>query len=110
MPDAPAAQVAVEQHCARWNAGDRAAWSALFAPEVTFEDPVGAPVKRGAEAIRRTWDDSHLPGRDWQLVPTRIVACGDEAAVTMRNIGTVHGRSVEWEARSRSGGSTGTLW
>ena len=41
------AQLAVERHCEYWNARDQQKWSALFADEVVFEDPVGAPPKLG---------------------------------------------------------------
>jgi ketosteroid isomerase-like protein len=86
--------LAVQRHCEYWNGRDQQAWSALFADEVVFEDPVGAPPKRGPEAVRASWERSLTAGREWRLVATRIVACGDEAAVVMRNEGNLHGRSV----------------
>ncbi len=97
MPDSgetSAARLAVERHCEYWNARDQQAWSALFADEVVFEDPVGAPPKPGPEAIRETWERSQTPGRVWRLIPTRIIACGSEAAVDMRNEGDLEGRSA----------------
>ncbi len=66
----------------------------MFAPEVVFEDPVGAPPKVGPDAVRASWERSLTPGREWRLVATRIVACGAEAAVLMRNEGNLHGREV----------------
>jgi ketosteroid isomerase-like protein len=92
------ARIAVQNHCTFWNARDQASWSALFADDVTFEDPVGAPPKRGRDAVRQTWERSLTPGREWRLVPARVVACGDEAAVIMRNEGNLHGRSVVVES------------
>ena len=94
MADASAARLAVERHCEYWNARDQQQWSALFAEEVVFEDPVGAPPKHGLEAVRNSWERSLTPGREWRLVPARIVACGSEAAVVMRNEGNLDGRSV----------------
>ncbi len=94
MVDSSPAQQAVERHCQYWNARDQRAWSALFADEVVFEDPVGAPPKHGRDAVRASWERSLTPGREWRLVPARIIACGDEAAVLMRNEGNLHGRSV----------------
>ena len=41
-----------------------------------------------------SWERSLRPGREWTLVPTRIVVCADEAAVLMRNEGLVDGREV----------------
>ncbi len=94
---APAA-LAVQRHCAYWNARDREKWSQLFADDVVFEDPVGAPPKLGRDAVRDSWERSLTPGREWRLVADRIVACGSEAAVVMRNEGNLHGRSVVVES------------
>ncbi len=94
----PAAQVAVKRHCELWNARDQAGWSALFAENVVFEDPVGTPPKHGPQAVRASWERSLTPGREWRLVATRIVACGTEAAVVMRNEGNLYGRSVVVES------------
>jgi steroid delta-isomerase len=92
------ARDAVEAHCRHWNERDREAWSALFAPDVTFDDPVGVPTKHGLDAVRDSWDRSLTPGRSWRLVPERIVECGDEAAVIMRNEGDLEGRQVVVES------------
>lgn len=91
--DAPVhpARAAVEQHAARWNARDRAAWLELYADEVVFEDPVGKAPKVGRSAAEGSWDNSLRPGREWTLVPTRILTGGNEAVVTMRNEGVVDG-------------------
>ena len=94
MSDSDLSRAAVQKHCDYWNARDRANWSRLFADDVVFEDPVGAPPKLGREAIRDTWERSLTPGREWRLVPTRIMACGLEAAVLMRNEGNLHGQEV----------------
>jgi steroid delta-isomerase len=88
------AERAIRQHCDYWNARDQEAWSALFAADVVFEDPVGAPPKVGREAVRQSWERSLTPGREWRLVPTRIHTGGSEAVVVMRNEGNLHGQSV----------------
>ena len=88
------ARTAVQNHCAFWNARDREAWSAIFADDVVFEDPVGSPPKHGREAVRKQWELSMTPGRDWRLIADRIYVCGDEAAVVMRNEGNLHGQEV----------------
>jgi ketosteroid isomerase-like protein len=88
------ASEAIRSHCELWNARDQASWSALFADDVVFEDPVGAPPKVGREAVRQSWERSLTPGREWTLVPTRIHSGGSEAVVVMRNEGNLHGESV----------------
>jgi ketosteroid isomerase-like protein len=85
------ARYAVEQHAARWNARDRSAWLELFADDVVFEDPVGKAPKLGRTAAEGSWDNSLRPGREWTLVPTRIITGGNEAVVDMRNEGVVDG-------------------
>jgi steroid delta-isomerase len=87
--------VAVERHVGFWNAMDRDAWVAIFSPEVTFEDPVGGPLKRGLEAVHNSWDRSFVPGRRWTLHPTFVVGAGSECAVAMTNRGDLDGRLVE---------------
>jgi ketosteroid isomerase-like protein len=97
MPNSPSPEQvrrAVEQHCALWNERDQEGWEALFADDVTFDDPVGVPTKHGRQAVHDSWARSLTPGRSWRLVPTKIVVCADEAAVLMRNEGNLHGREV----------------
>lgn len=81
----------MEQHAALWNARDREGWLALYADDVVFEDPVGKAPKHGRVAAEGSWDNSLRPGREWTLVPERIVTGGDEAVVLMRNEGLVEG-------------------
>ncbi len=85
------ARHAVEQHAARWNARDREGWLALYRDDVMFEDPVGKAPKLGRAAAEGSWDNSLRPGREWTLVPERIVTGGNEAVVLMRNEGLVNG-------------------
>lgn len=94
MPTWDQVRAAVEGHCRHWNDRDQDAWKALFADDVTFDDPVGVPTKHGADAVRDTWERSLTPGRSWRLVPTKIVVCADEVAVLMRNEGDIHGEQV----------------
>ena len=88
---------AVEQHAARWNAQDRAAWLELYADDVVFEDPVGKAPKLGRVAAEGSWDNSFTEGRVWTLHPHRIIAGANEAAVIMHNRGVLQGREVELE-------------
>jgi hypothetical protein len=85
------ARRAVEEHAKRWNARDRESWLALYSPDVMFEDPVGKAPKHGRAAAEGSWDNSLRPGREWTLVPERILTGGNEAVVTMRNEGVVEG-------------------
>jgi steroid Delta-isomerase len=79
-----ASMVAVE-------AGDRAAWLALFADDAVVEDPIGpSPMDpsgkghRGIEAITAFYDSVIAPN-DVRFVIERSHAAGDEVA----NVGTI---------------------
>jgi steroid delta-isomerase len=85
------ARWAVEQHAARWNARDRESWLSLYSDDVVFEDPVGKAPKHGRQAAEGSWDNSLRDGREWTLVPQRIITGGNEAVVLMRNEGLVDG-------------------
>jgi steroid Delta-isomerase len=89
---------AFADHVRLWNSGDRSAWLALFADDVTFDDPVGVPTKHGRGALQTSWDTSQRPDRSWRLDPRRVVLCGDEAAIILDNHGTLDGREVTIES------------
>jgi hypothetical protein len=90
------------RHFECWNAGRRAEWIANFSEDVVFHDPVGKPPKHGRTAAERSWDNSFTNGLLWTLELARLVVCGDEAAITLRNHGTVASR--RWPIVSLSGG------
>ena len=46
----------VDRYCKAQADKDRVAWLALFAPDATQEDPVGAPVHQGHEALGAFFD------------------------------------------------------
>ena len=50
-----AAQV-IETYCRAESAKDRDTWLSLFTPDATHEDPIGAPVNRGREAMGAFFD------------------------------------------------------
>jgi steroid Delta-isomerase len=88
------AREAFEAHAFFWNNGDRRSWIALFADDVTFDDPVGVPTKHGRAALETSWDRSNQPGRSWRLEPRRIMLCGNEAAVDLLNHGDLDGVQI----------------
>lgn len=93
-----AAADAFAAHCRTWNARDRDGWLALFADDVTFDDPVGVPTKHGRGALEATWANSNQPGRSWRLEPRRVIECANEAAIDLVNVGTIEGREVVVES------------
>lgn len=84
MPDAPSPEAilaTIEQYCARFSAGDRDGWLALWAEDATMEDPVGSPVKHGRDAVAEFYDGS-VGGADAVSLTLdgEPVVCGDQAA------------------------------
>ena len=92
-PTAEEIRAAVQRHVELWNAGDKEAWLAhwrrVVPGEVTMEDPVGTPVKRGWDVMGQVWDAS--PNADWKLGIGMLYVCGTTGAAVIRNSGTVNG-------------------
>lgn len=72
-------------------AGDRAGWLALFAPDAVIEDPIGVSVldptgegHRGIEAIAAFWDTTIATGTV-RFAIRESYAAGNEVA----NVGTI---------------------
>lgn len=63
------------------SAGDAVAVAALYAPDATLEDPIGAPLQRGREAIRAFYAASAGAVKLALSGPVRV--CGREAAAPM---------------------------
>ncbi len=93
-----AAADAFAAHCRTWNSSDREGWLALFADDVTFDDPVGVPTKHGRRALEETWARSNRPDRMWTLEPRRVIECANEAAIDLVNVGTIAGEQVRIES------------
>jgi steroid delta-isomerase len=73
------AQQVIETYCKAESAKDRDTWLSLFAADATHDDPVGAPVNRGIEAIGAFFD-AGAGQMDLDLHPTAPpVVVGDEA-------------------------------
>jgi ketosteroid isomerase-like protein len=74
---------------------DKASWLALFADDVEYEDPPGTVASRGVEVMStHAWDGAFTAVKRWILEPVKIIECGREAQVLMRNHGSVDGLPV----------------
>jgi steroid delta-isomerase len=80
----------IQRYVEVFSAGDRDGYLALFADDATVEDPVGADVVRGLEAIGGFWDGVRAmsPEIELQLTGAPRLAAG-EAAFPMRAITTL---------------------
>lgn len=92
-PSADEIRDAVHRHTELWNAGDKAVWLAhwqrIVTGEITMEDPVGTPMKRGWDVMGEVWDAS--PNADWKLSVEKLYVCGTTGAAVIRNAGSVAG-------------------
>ena len=87
------ARAAVLRHIELWNKQDKAAWLALFADDVNYEDPPGTVASRGRQVMADyAWDRSFTDTKRWILEAVLIIACGHEAVVHIRNHGAIEGR------------------
>jgi len=61
MSDKATVRGLLERYCAAMNGHDREAWLDCFADDAVQEDPVGAPVNVGREALARFFDANEVP-------------------------------------------------
>jgi steroid delta-isomerase len=85
MPaDAAAIGATLDQYLARFSAGDREGWLALWSDDATMEDPVGTPLKRGKDEIGAFYDETHKNVDTIELRPTAYrMICGDQVSFAM---------------------------
>ncbi len=61
MADKESVRALLERYCAAMNGGDREGWLDCFAVDATQEDPVGAAVNVGREALGAFFDANEVP-------------------------------------------------
>ena len=95
MPNPAPGELArlLARYAACINAKDVAGIVSLYAPEATAEIPVGGPVHRGLDAIRRFYSEHELAER--VEITGAVCAAGSEAAVPMRATVRRDGRRFE---------------
>jgi len=98
MPSHEQIEAALRTHFEAWNAGDRSRWIANWHPDVVMRDPVGGPEKRGVASVEKSWEQSFQEGHRWHLEPVFMSICEDQAAVHVRNHGTINGETVELDS------------
>ena len=94
MPSRERVEQTLRTHFEAWNAGDRERWLRNWRDDVVMQDPVGGPEKRGRAAVEKSWEQSFQPGHTWRLEPLFLQVCEDQAAVHVRNHGSIDGEAV----------------
>ncbi|MFI9766442.1 nuclear transport factor 2 family protein [Streptomyces sp. NPDC052415] len=87
MLDEAKRKAVVLEYCRLMNAGDLDGVLALFTPDVRFQDPVGAPVVVGREALRRHLGAAVAAGIEER--PGTLTAALDGSSVTLEVSGTM---------------------
>jgi ketosteroid isomerase-like protein len=96
-PGAPDVRALVERYVARFNAGARDAWVALFSNEATQHDPVGEPPRRGRAEVAAWWERAVAPYDEIQIEARRISVNGNEAALSWTIIERHEGKQRSFE-------------
>ena len=86
MPTEAAMRATLDQYVSRFSAGDTDGWVSLFTDDAHQEDPVGAPVNVGHDAIRAFFESMAALGGP-QLSPVREpVVVGNEALLFIQAV------------------------
>jgi steroid delta-isomerase len=84
MADEASIRETIEHYWARFSAGDKDGWLALWADGATMEDPVGTPVKHGKDEIGAFFDQGQSQADSVELTPVApAIICGDQASFLM---------------------------
>jgi steroid delta-isomerase len=85
----------MEQYLARFSAGDREGWLALWSDDCTMEDPVGTPLKRGRAEIGAFYDEGQKAADSIELRPcAHMIVCGNEGSFAMEVRPTIGGQTM----------------
>jgi steroid delta-isomerase len=88
--DAETIRATITRYMAAMSVGDRNTWVGCFAPDATLEDPVGADVLTGTDAIGEFFDNAHAMADAISMEatgPARVAA--GEAAFPFRILTTL---------------------
>ena len=76
----------IDQYVVRFSAGDAAGWVALFADDARQEDPVGAPVNVGHDAIGAFYETMLALGGPQLSFVREPIILGNEAVVFLQAV------------------------
>jgi steroid delta-isomerase len=82
MPDPNEIRGVLERYAKLLTAGDHRALAALYADDATIEDPIGAPLQLGADAIAKFYEAS--AGKVTMKLTGPVRVAGREAAAPFR--------------------------
>jgi steroid delta-isomerase len=82
MPDPNHIRGVLEGYAKLLTAGDHRALAALYADDATIEDPIGAPLHRGSDAIAKFYEGS--AGKVTMKLTGPVRVAGREAAAPFR--------------------------
>jgi steroid delta-isomerase len=81
VPDPATIRATIDEYLARFSAGDRDGWLALWADDATMEDPVGSPLRRGRDEIGAFYDEGARAADSVELrLAGAVIVVGNEAS------------------------------
>lgn len=98
MPTPEQIRATVDGYVAAYEAADREALLALFAPDAEWIDPVGTAMHRGREGVAAFWDSTRALVDSIVLEPIHVHVCGNEAALVMQIHSVVGGSKLVMDA------------
>ena len=66
--------------------------------DIIMYDPVGGPNKEGKTALEETWKNSFKDGHHWKIEPIFMQICENQAALHVKNYGTVENEPIELDS------------
>jgi steroid Delta-isomerase len=71
----------VDAYVDAYRRNDKQACVDLFAASAVWHDPVGEPPHVGHDGISAFWDQARVLAETIELVPSDVIACGNQAAM-----------------------------
>ena len=98
MPTKEQIETTMKIHFNTWNNEEKEEWMNNWTDDVVMFYPVGGPDKNGKIALEETWRNSFKEGHHWKIEPVFMQICENQAALHVKNYGTVENESIELDS------------
>ena len=98
MPTKEQIENTMKIHFNSWNNQKKDEWMNNWTEDIIMYDPVGGPNKEGKTALEETWKNSFKDGHHWKIEPIFMQICENQAALHVKNYGTVENEPIELES------------
>ena len=98
MPTKEQIENTMKIHFNSWNNQKKDEWMNNWTEDIIMYDPVGGPNKEGKTALEETWKNSFKDGHHWKIEPIFMQICENQAALHVKNYGTVENEPIELDS------------